>query len=294
MPLSASLVRHLQSVTGQALVACRSHGIGGGDINAAYRLQAAGVDWFIKTNRAELATMFAAEAAGLQELAAQRQLRVPNVVCHGSDGHQAFLALEYIELTRLHGNAAARLGQQLAALHRAPQAFFGWHIDNAIGSTPQHNDRSNDWLAFWQTIRLGKQLQFAAHNGFTGTLQRNGEKLLGVLPLFFSGYLPHPSLLHGDLWAGNAAADSQGNPVIYDPACYYGDREADLAMTELFGGFSADFKAAYHDNYPVDPGYTVRKTLYNLYHILNHLNLFGGGYLRQAEQMIESLLSEAG
>ena len=115
---------------------------------------------------------------------------------------------------------------------------------------------------------------------------------MSQLPIFFDGYTPAPSLLHGDLWSGNASSDPQGNPVIFDPACYYGDREADIAMTELFGGFGSDFYNAYQIEYPLDPGYKIRKTLYNLYHILNHLNLFGSGYLSQSESMIELLLAE--
>ncbi len=292
MTFSGALLQSVQQSSGQTLDNPRLTRVGGGDINEAFRLQAAGVDWFVKINRAALADMFAAEAAGLRELAAQQQIKIPAVVCHGSDGKQAFLVLEYIELAGLRGDAAARFGRQLAALHRIPQAYFGWHIDNTIGSTPQHNPRSNDWVEFWQKQRLGKQLQFAADNGFTGQLQRNGAKLLEKIPVLFSDYRPQPSLLHGDLWGGNASADAQGNPVIYDPACYYGDRETDIAMTELFGGFGRDFYAAYNDEYPLDAGYSVRKTLYNLYHILNHLNLFGGGYLGQAETMIERLLAE--
>lgn len=292
MSLSPHLINHLQSITGCSLNNHRSRSVGGGDINASFRLQADGVDWFVKTNRAALADMFAAEAAGLQELAAQQQVKVPTVVCQGSDGTQAFLVLEYIELTSLRGQSASRFGEQLAALHRIPQAFFGWRINNTIGSTPQHNERSEDWVKFWQQQRLGKQLQFAADNGFGGTLQRNGEKLMAAFPALFSDYRPHPSLLHGDLWGGNAAADSQDNPVMFDPACYYGDRETDLAMTELFGGFDQSFYAAYQQSYPLDAGYKIRKTLYNLYHILNHLNLFGGGYLHQANNMMERLLSE--
>ncbi len=115
---------------------------------------------------------------------------------------------------------------------------------------------------------------------------------MGNLAVLFVGYQPQPSLLHGDLWGGNAAVDTQGNPVIFDPACYFGDREADLAMTELFGGFGRDFYAAYQDFLPLDQGYATRKTLYNLYHILNHLHLFGGGYLSQSERMLERLLAE--
>jgi fructosamine-3-kinase len=236
--------------------------------------------------------MFDAEAQGLREMAAINAVRVPEVICYGqADGH-SYLVLEYIALGGLRGKASALLGQQLAKMHRATQPYFGWHIDNTIGSTPQINERSHDWLQFWQQQRLGQQLSFAANNGFGGRLQQRGEKLLADLPALLDGYEPQASLLHGDLWGGNAAADDRGNPVIFDPACYYGDRETDLAMTELFGGFGSDFFAAYQAEYPLDSGYQLRKTLYNLYHILNHLNLFGGGYLGQAESMIDRLLAE--
>jgi len=139
---------------------------------------------------------------------------------------------------------------------------------------------------------LGNQLKLAASNDYGGRLQTQGEKLCANLEPLFSSYQPQPALVHGDLWRGNAAADEQGNPVIYDPACYFGDRETDLAMTELFGGFSPAFYVAYQAVYPLEPGYEIRKTLYNLYHILNHLNLFGHGYLNQAETMMSKLLAE--
>lgn len=292
MPVTASLLAHLEAVSRQNLQNHRLTAIAGGDINAAFRLQAAGVDWFIKLNRAELLDMFAAEATGLQELAALQQVRVPQVVTWGVHERQAYLILEYIELKPLSSQSARLLGQQLAQLHRQPQAYFGWCMDNTIGSTPQHNPAYQDWVSFWQQCRLGKQLAFAAAQGYTGSLQNQGERLLTKLPGFFSDYQPQPALLHGDLWGGNAACDHAGQPLIYDPACYYGDREADLAMTELFGGFGADFYAAYQADYPLDAGYQSRKTLYNLYHVLNHLNLFGSSYRTQAEHMIERLLAE--
>lgn len=292
MTLSSDLLQHLQKTTGQILRNPRVSSVGGGDINAAYRLQAEGIDWFVKTNRASLAAMFAAEAAGLQELGALNEVRVPKVIDHGQCGGQAYLVLEYITLNGLRGNSARLFGAQLARLHRKAQPFFGWHIDNTIGSTPQHNQRHDDWADFWQQQRLGKQLAFAADSGYGGSLQRKGETLMEKIPAFFSDYRPLPSLLHGDLWGGNASADKEGNPVMYDPACYYGDREADIAMTELFGGFGPDFYAAYQAEYSLDAGYKTRKTLYNLYHILNHLNLFGGGYKHQAENMMDLLLAE--
>jgi len=134
-------------------------------------------------------------------------------------------------------------------------------------------------------------LNLAARNGYGGSLQRLGENLMDALPAFFTGYSPLPSLLHGDLWSGNHAYLQDGTPTIFDPAIYYGDRECDLAMTELFGGYPADFYAAYRAAYPLHAGSTVRKELYNLYHILNHANLFGGGYASQAERMMQRLLA---
>lgn len=289
-----AIIQHISEVIGQDFVAERISSIGGGCINSAYRVQADDVDVFVKVNSPHLAEMFAAEARGLQEMAELDCINVPDVICHGSNQQHSYLVLDYIELGSLRGAASAKLGEQLAALHAIAQPFFGWHIDNTIGSTPQINDREHDWVRFWQQHRLGKQLQLAAAKGFTGRLQDQGQRLLEQLPKFFVGYQPQPSLLHGDLWGGNTGADASGNPVIFDPACYYGDREADMAMTELFGGFGGDFTSAYQAHHPLDAGYQSRKTLYNLYHIINHVNLFGGGYLGQAEAMIAQLLAELG
>jgi protein-ribulosamine 3-kinase len=268
--------------------------LGGGDINSAYHLQGRARSYFVKLNRRELADMFAAEFAGLREIAAVGAIRAPAPVIHGEAGTQAYLVLEYLEFGASTRESQRLLGQQLADLHRPRQAYFGWHRDNTIGSTPQVNTRSVDWVAFWRDLRLGYQLRLAARNGYAGRLQTQGERLCSALAGLFDGYQPQPSLLHGDLWAGNSATDRQGRPVIFDPACYYGDREADIAMTELFGGYGKDFYQAYNESRPLDAGYPVRKTLYNLYHVLNHLNLFGGGYQRQAENMTMQLLSELG
>ena len=171
---------------------------------------------------------------------------------------------------------------------------FGFFHDNFIGTTPQPNGWKDNWIDFWREHRLGFQLRLAAQNSYGGQLQSLGEKLLDALPTFFENYTPQPSLLHGDLWSGNHSFLADGTPTIFDPATYYGDREADLAMTELFGGYGADFYAAYRAAYLLDAGYSKRRDLYNLYHILNHANLFGGGYARQAEGMMQRLLSEVG
>lgn len=285
------IIEQIEAATDSKFKLMKARPLGGGDINSAYCLQGSDQTYFVKMNRGDTLAMFAAEAAGLEELAATETVRVPCPVTYGiADGH-AFLVLEYIEFGSAGKNSAAAFGRQLAQLHRQARPYFGWHRDNTIGSTPQPNNPHDDWLEFWRTQRLEHQLKLAAKNGHRSTLQTNGMKLCARLDDFFEGHRPEPSLLHGDLWGGNAATDVEGNPVMFDPACYYGDREADLAMTELFGGFSPDFYAAYRETYPLDSGYTARKKLYNLYHILNHLNLFGGGYLRQAESMIASLLS---
>jgi protein-ribulosamine 3-kinase len=265
--------------------------VGGGSINEAYRLE--GTDdsrYFIKLNDARHYPMFVAEAAGLEAIATTGTIRVPQPIALGSLDGQSYLVLEHLEL--ISRGDAKKLGVQLAALHRCAAKQFGFAHDNFIGTTPQANGWSDDWVTFWREQRLGFQLQLAAQSGYGGQLQSLGEKLLDALPTFFKGYAPQPSLLHGDLWSGNHAYLADGAPTIFDPAAYYGDRECDLAMTELFGGYPADFYAAYRAAYPLDAGYATRRDLYNLYHILNHANLFGGGYARQAEQMMRNLLAE--
>jgi protein-ribulosamine 3-kinase len=287
-----AIVQQIESSTRQSFRLIKAQPMSGGDINAAYRLQSENASFFVKLNTPGRLAMFEAEAAGLEALAQTQSIRVPKFIVCGRTAEHAFLVLEYIGLHRLNNRSEQLLGQQLAQLHVQKQAYFGWHSDNTIGSTVQVNGHYHDWIPFWQEQRLGHQLALAASKGYGGRLQAQGEKLCANLSPLFSGYQPQPALVHGDLWGGNAAADEQGNPVIYDPACYFGDRETDLAMTELFGGFSSTFYQAYQAVYPLAPGYKNRKTLYNLYHILNHLNLFGRSYLHQAENMIDQLLAD--
>ncbi|MGB7596821.1 MAG: fructosamine kinase family protein [Gallionella sp.] len=265
--------------------------VGGGSINDAYRLDGMdGTRYFLKLNDVRHLPMFVAEAAGLEAIAATNAIRVPRAFAHGESGRQSYLVLEYLEL-RSRGDVRM-LGEQLAALHRCTSTRFGFAQDNFIGTNPQPNGWKNDWVEFWREHRLGFQLCLAEQNGYSGQLQQLGEKLMDALPAFFDNYTPQPSLLHGDLWSGNHAFLADGMPTIFDPAVYYGDRECDLAMTELFGGYSGDFYSAYRAAYPPEAGYATRKHLYNLYHILNHANLFGGGYVKQAEQMMQRLLAE--
>ena len=236
--------------------------------------------------------MLEAEAAGLEELAGADAVRVPRVLAVGCAGDRVYLALEWIDLAAgSSGVTQTCFGEQLARLHRKTAERFGWERNNTIGSTPQMNAWSSSWPEFFRDSRLRFQLQLASQNGFGGRLQERGARLLECIEDFFADHQPVPSVLHGDLWGGNAAADEHGAPVIFDPAVYYGDREADLAMTRLFGGFSAAFYSAYEATWPLPASARSRIDLYNLYHVLNHLNLFGGGYLRQAESMIDRLLS---
>jgi len=231
---------------------------------------------FLKVNAVEYAEAFAAEADGLAGLRAAG-LRAPEPIAHGVAAGEAYLLLEYLEL-KSSGDFAA-LGRMLANAHRLPGPRFGWSRDNYIGSTPQQNGWCDDWAEFWRERRLRPQLELARSKGF--------DVKMPALQLL-DGHNPSPALLHGDLWSGNAGFTADG-PVVFDPAVYYGDREADLAMTELFGGFPREFYDAYRKEWPVDEGYARRKHLYNLYHLLNHLNLFGGGYLGQVKATLRLL-----
>lgn len=279
----------ITQVTGRRFYYREAVAVSGGDINSAYCLSDGECCYFIKLNEAARADMFAAEAQGLAELAAAQVLRVPAVIAHGRLAGQAYLILEWLDLQALDARAQAALGARLAALHRVSGPAFGWHRDNYLGPTLQRNPWTDDWLAFWREQRLEFLL---LRPGLPPHWPALAEPLLAGLDQFFVGYRPKPSLLHGDLWGGNAAMAATGEPVLYDPAPYFGDRETDLAMTELFGGFSTQFRAAYEAVWPLDAGYGRRRRLYQLYHLLNHAYLFGGGYVSQAEHCLRGLLAQ--
>jgi len=283
--LGASLARQLQ-LSGGDIQAVPVHG---GDINQAFRLECGVHKYFVKVNRADLLSMFVAEKAGLDAIRRSHTIRVPEVFLTGHEDNYAYIVMEYIELG---GRAdAGRFASAVAAMHCCLQDQFGFECDNTIGSTPQHNSFNIDWIDFWRKHRLGFQLELAQQNGFDAGLIDAGYHLAENLGGFFKTYHPRPSLLHGDLWSGNQGADLDGNPVIYDPACYYGDHEADLAMMELFGHPGEHFFSRYSEHFPIDSGYAERRELYNLYHVLNHANLFGGGYAARAQRTIERLLA---
>ena len=290
MSLWDNIAADIADATGQQATLEHQGSVGGGCINQAQRVRFAGTDYFVKLNNASQFDMFVAEADGLTELRQCSALHIPTAVCYGHDEQSAWLVMENLSLGG-RGDPVV-LGEGLAAMHRITAGQYGWYRNNTIGATPQDNTRSDNWIDFWQQQRLRFQLDLAARRGAASRLLSQGEKLLLELPLLFDSYQPLASLLHGDLWSGNYAYLQSGEPTLFDPAVYYGDREADLAMTELFGGFSSDFYAAYNNAWSLDSGYRTRKTLYNLYHILNHFNMFGSGYAGQAQRMMDSLLSE--
>ena len=243
---------------------------------------------FLKTGPASAFDMFDAEAEGLRELADAKVIRVPRVIEVGVRNNEAFIAIERIKFGKTNDEAERLLGEQLAALHRCTAKQFGWHRDNTIGLTAQRNSWSSDWVSFFREQRLEFQLGLAASNGFTGELQTLGRQLCNELPALFADYEPVPSLSHGDLWAGNWGV-SDREPIIFDPAVHYGDRESDIAMTRLFGGFGRAFYAAYESAWPLAEGHEKRGDLYQLYHVLNHLNLFGSSYYEQSIDLLRRL-----
>ena len=285
-----SIIQHIEDATGRPFSVNRQQGKSGGSINTAVVLSSDEQQYFVKTNASGQKAMFEAEARGLLALASSKTLKVPRPVCFGENQSQSYIVMEYLEMSGRADPVA--LGQQLALMHRLCAEQFGWQINNTIGATFQPNKWMADWVEFWRQQRLGFQLQLAAKNGYGGELQLLGERLLIEMPKLFNAREIKPSMLHGDLWGGNVAGLNDGTPVIFDPALYYGDREADLAMTYLFGGFSADFYASYQNAFPLDEGFAVRKVFYNIYHVLNHLNMFGGGYHGQSIQMLRQVLAE--
>lgn len=279
---------HITELTGEEFHTQQRRSVGGGCINQGYAISDGDRTYFVKLNQASQIDMFEAEALGLQQMWETQTIRIPKPICCGIADDKAYIVMEWLDLGR-SANASAweEMGRQLAAMHKSSSKAFGWERNNTIGSTPQINTWTSDWAEFFAEHRIGYQLKLAKRRG--GHFSQ-GESLLKAIPELLAGHQPQPSLVHGDLWSGNAAVTVAGEPVILDPAPYYGDREVDIAMTELFGGFPAAFYRGYNEAWPLDAGYEQRKTLYNLYHILNHFNLFGGSYGSQANRTIEEIL----
>lgn len=285
------IAEHISQETGEKFVIENRRSVGGGCINQGYTITDNDRTYFVKLNQASQVDMFAAEALGLQEMWSTKTIRVPQPICYGTADNSAYIVQEYLKLGRTGGNNAwEEMGRKLAEMHKTTSDLgFGWERNNTIGSTPQINTWTSDWVEFFAEHRIGYQLKLAKRRG--GQFSQ-GESLIRTIPELLANHHPQPSLVHGDLWSGNASVTVEGEPVIFDPATYYGDREVDLAMTELFGRFPASFYHGYNAVWPLDSGYELRKNLYNLYHIINHFNLFGGSYESQANRTISQLLSQ--
>ncbi|MDN5349992.1 MAG: hypothetical protein PWQ54_1388 [Bacteroidales bacterium] len=276
----------LKKHTGNEALIDQTQAVGGGSINAAYRIRYAGQDFFLKYNQAKrYPKMFELEAKGLRILSKTKKIRLPEVIGQGEAGQNAFLLLEHIETDYPDHNFWEIFGKELADLHRETNQTFGLDHNNYIGSLPQNNSPAPSWSEFFIAQRLKPQLKMAAEKGMVNTTILNYfEKLYAKLP----GLFPEeaPALLHGDLWSGNFLCDSNKTPVLIDPAVYYGHREMDLAMSKLFGGFSPRFYEAYHAAFPLEKGWQERVDLCNLYPLLVHVNLFGGGYVGQLQSCL--------
>jgi fructosamine-3-kinase len=268
-----------------------SSSVGGGCIANACRVDTDDAPLFVKYGGAEVARTFPGEAAGLEAMrAAESPLDIPAVIDRAAPdgGRPGFLVMEWIETGRKREEFWVDFGRGLAQMHGHAEAQYGFEQDNFIGRLPQQNEWTDAWPAFYRTQRLEPQVRMARERGrwqpdWNDALEALYRRLPDILP-----EMPKASVLHGDLWKGNFMVTAEGEPAIIDPATYYGHREADLAMTELFGGYQDRFYDAYREAWPLEPGYDTRKEVYNLYHLINHLNLFGAGYAGSVEGILRN------
>ncbi len=266
-----------------------SRPVGGGCINQALQVATADNGYLLKWHPQAPPGMFSAEARGLRLLQASSTVRVPQVfaAADAGAGHPGYIILEWLEPAPRHADTdTATLGEQLAALHTVTCPQYGLDHDNFIGTTPQINTPDADWIGFFRERRLRYQMELAARNGYLPAARRRGlERLIERLPTLLDAVERRPALIHGDLWGGNLLPTGN-NVALIDPAVYFADREAELAYTQMFGSFEPRFYAGYRAAWPLAPGYEDRRELYNLYHLLNHLNLFGEGYAGHVDAVI--------
>ena len=291
-----SLAGALVDLFGTSVKIAQTDRLSGGDINKAYGLTlTTGQHIFMKANAKDNADFFTAEAAGLQAIANTHAIGTPRILCCGTDDGEdvgySFLLLEYIQSAGRRKDYWEVLAQELAAMHTVPAPVegalhqYGFSQNNFIGARPQNNTWSDSWITFFRDQRLAPQFR-DADSYFSNGDRTKITKLLDNLERFLVEP-EYPSLLHGDLWSGNVMCGPDGKAMLIDPACYIGHREADLAMTQLFGGFPPSFYEEYKKAAPLQPGYEERRDLYNLYQLLNHLNLFGPTYLNPVLSIVD-------
>jgi fructosamine-3-kinase len=263
--------------------------LSGGCINHASKLITSAGDFFVKWNSASAYPgMFESEAKGLNILAQSKTLQIPEVICTGEEDNISFIILEFISKGKAGKNFFRDFGTKLALMHKNASSFSGLDYDNYIGSLPQKNIRESDGKKFFIEHRLKFQFDLAYRSGslssqWSEKFEQFCEAITELLPE------EPPALLHGDLWNGNYLIGNNGACLI-DPAVYFGYRETDIAMTKLFGGFDREFYSAYHETFPLQPGYEERFEIFNTYPLLVHVNLFGGGYVEQVKRIIEKYI----
>ncbi len=284
-----AISQQISDVIGQEFQPQERQRIDGGDVNQSYRVSDGILTFFVKTNDKEFLPMLVAESDGLNALAKSDTLTVPNVICLGTTKAHCYLVLEYFPLVPLNDSTSHALGIELANLHRwGEQKEYGFDQDNYIGYSVQPNGWHKKWSRFFAEQRIGWQLQLLKEKGIVLT---DTDEFVELINNRLSGHNPKPALLHGDFWSGNMARVGH-SAIAYDPACYWGDRECDIAMSELFGGVSEEFYKGYNSTYPLEENYPLRRDIYNLYPILNRCNCFGGHYIEDAQQRITKLLAE--
>lgn len=278
----------IANVTGKPFVITEQRCVNGGDVNQAYCISDGNSRYFVKLNDAAVYAMFEQEAKGLAALANCEQLAVPKVIGFDASNRASYLVLEHFDFAPRCDEVS--FAKALALLHLKQNNRFGFDEDNYIGRTIQINTWHDDWGEFFTQCRLKPQLDILRKQGNGARWMDNLERRFADVSDLLNQHQPKPSLLHGDLWQGNYGNLTDGRPTLYDPAVYYGDSEADLAMMMLFGSPSDDFFTAYRQIKPIATGFAQRRVVYNLYHILNHANLFGDSYLYQAEGMVGEVL----
>ncbi|CCH68107.1 Fructosamine kinase family protein, At3g61080 homolog [Richelia intracellularis HH01] len=286
-----SIDTHISRVTGNRFQSEQKCLVDGGSVNESYIVNNDKQTYFIKVNQASQIAMFEAEALGLQQISDTGAIRTPKPLCTGISADCCYIVMEYLSMGNRKSRSFMEMGRNLAKMHKKvniSQKGFGWYMQNTIGSTPQINTWTDNWGEFYAQNRLGYQFRLGIKRG--GDFPQ-AEELIAKTPKLLGDYKPQPSLIHGDLWIGNTGFTIDGEPVVFDPATYYGDREVDIAMTELFGGFPCDFYQGYNEVFMLDSGYKNRRILYGLYHIINHFNLFGGGYESQVNRMIRQIIT---
>lgn len=283
----ASIREQLSLVLGYSFTIKDKQTLDGGNISHVYLISDGIEQYVVKTNSRDFLVQYLAEEHSLSSLHHTHKITVPKVILTGQTKSHAFIVLQYLPTTPLRAEQTSyQLGQQLAELHQwGEQKQYGYDDDNFIGATPQPNTWTNKWHQFFAEQRIGWQLQLLKERGIELV---DIDQFVALIKQRLANHHPKPALLHGDLWQGNVGETETG-AVCYDPACYWGDRECDIAMTELFGGFPQSFYAGYQSIWPLHQHYEQRRPIYHLYHVMNHCYLFGGEYLVQAQALIDEI-----